>query len=104
MNPHVRIARNVLAELSRIVSEGSPALSTDRGDLFPSDNLPVAALRLKTPVSDYLAYLASLSEDERPSAPKIVLVDDLPFHIVINGFVSVENGLTAINGKLTTIM
>ena len=104
MNPHVRIARNVLAELSRIVSEGSPALSTGRGDLFPSDNLPVAAVRLKIPVADYLTFLAYLSKDERPRASKIVPVDDLPFHIVINGFVGVENGQTAINGKLTTII
>lgn len=104
MNPHVRIARNVLAELARVVSEGSPALSTGLGDLFPSATVPVAAVRLNIPAADYLAYLSSLPTQERPSFSKIVPVDELRFHIVINGFVNVENGRTAINGKLATIL
>ena len=104
MNAYVKISQNVLAELSRIVVERSPALSTGRGDLFPSDTVPVAAIRLKIPAADYLAYLGSLPREEQPSFAKVVPVDDLPFHIVINGFVNVESGRTAIDGKLKTIL
>lgn len=104
MNAYVKISQNVLAELSRIVVERSPALSTGRGDLFPSDTVPVAAIRLKIPTADYLAYLRSLPTEEQPGFSKIVPFDNLPFEIVINGFVTVENGRTAINGKLTTIL
>jgi hypothetical protein len=104
MNAHIRISQNVLAELSRIVVEHSPALSTGRGDLFPSDTLPVAAIRLKIPAADYLAYLRSLPTEEQLSFSKIVPVDDLPFEIVINGFVNVENGRTTVNGKGRTIL
>lgn len=104
MTPHIRIAGNVLAELSGIVAEQSPALSTERGELFPSDALPFAAIRLKIPFADYFAYLMSLPGEERPSAARIVPVDDAPFHVVINGFVTVENGRTTVNGKPTTIL
>jgi hypothetical protein len=104
MDMQIRIARNVLGELSRVVSEGGPALSTERGDLFPSDTVPVAAVRLKIPMSDYLAYLSSLPTEERPSLAKIVPVEDLPFQIVINGFVSIEGSRTAVNGRFATIL
>jgi len=104
VNPRVIISQNVLAELSRIVAEGSPSLSTELGDLFPSDTVPVAAVRLKISTADYIFYLSSLPSEKRPSLAKIVPIDNLPFHIVINGFVSVENGQTAINGKFATLL
>ena len=104
MNPYIKVSRNVSAELARIVAEGGTALSTGRGDLFLSDNLPFAAIRLKIPAADYLAYLTSLPMGERPNFSKVVPVDDLSFHIVINGIVKVEDGRTTINGKLATIL
>jgi hypothetical protein len=104
MNGHIKISQNVLAELSHLVVEHRPVLSTERGDLFPSGAVPLAAVRLRVPTADYLAYLTSLPAGERPSLAKIVPVDNLPFHIVINGFVSVEAGRTAINGKPATIL
>lgn len=104
MKGHIKISRNVLAELSRAVAEHRPVLSTDHGDLFPSDVLPLAAVRLKVPTADYFGYLTSLPADERPSLAKIVPVDGLPFHIVIDGFVSVEAGRTAVDGKRATII
>jgi hypothetical protein len=104
MTPRVIIARNVLSDLSHLVAEATPALSTVRGDLFLPDNLPFAAIRLNIPFTDYIAYLAALPPGERPQAFRIVPVKDLPFHIVINGAVRVENGGTAIGGKPATIL
>ena len=104
MNPHVTIARNVLADLSRLVAEGHPIFSTAQGDLFVSDRLPVAAVRLNIRTADYLGYLAGLPPSERPKIFKIVIVDDLPFNVVINGAVEVNEGRTTIDGTLATIL
>jgi hypothetical protein len=105
METHVKISQNVLAELSRLALECSPTLSTARGDLYPADNVPLGAIRLNVSRTDYLAYLASLPSEERPSARLIVPVDNLPFDIVVNGFISIDaNGRTAINGKTATIL
>ncbi len=104
MNPSVRIAGNVIAELSHLVQTATPALSTQRGDLFPSAALPFAAIRLTIPRADYFAYLKSLPPNEQPSPARIVPVEDLPFDIVVNGFVTVEAGRTAINGRPATLL
>lgn len=104
VNAHTRISQNVLAELSCIVAEGRPSLSTERGDLFASDTVPLAVVRLEISAVHYLAYLTSLPLEERPSFAKIVPADDLPFYMVINGFVSAENGQTTIKGDLATIL
>jgi hypothetical protein len=86
------------------VAEDSPALSTERGDLFPSGQIPFSAVRLKVPPMSYFRYIESLQPDERPDIFRIVFVDDLAFHVVINGFVEVCNGRTTINGKQKTIL
>ena len=104
MNPHVKIARNVLAELAQVVAEAKPALSTANGDLFLPDNLPFAAIRLKISHTDYLKYLAALPVGLRPDVFKLVMVDDLPFHVVINGAVRVDDGGTTIDRKSATIL
>ena len=52
----------------------------------------------------YFRYIESLQPDERPDIFRIVFVDDLAFHVVINGFVEVCNGRTTINGKQKTIL
>jgi hypothetical protein len=105
MKTQVKISQNVLAELSRIFSECSPSLSTARGDLYPSEKVPLAAIRLNVCTTDYLAYLASLPVEERPSPRLIIPVDNLPSDIVVNGLVSIDaNGRTAISGKTATIL
>lgn len=104
MQPLIRVSRNVLADLSRVVAERLPALSTEHGELFPSDTVPLAAVRLKVSTDDYLTYLTSLPREERPNLSKIVPVDGLPFNIVVIGFVSVADGRTAINGKPAKIL
>lgn len=104
MKPQVRISRTVLAELSQCLAERSPVLSTDRGDLFLPEQLPVAAIRLRIPAMSYFHYIESLQPEDRPDIFRIVIVDDLPFHVVINGVVGVSNGRTTINGKQKTIL
>ena len=104
MNPLVTIARNVLAELAHCVAHSAPALSSGRGDLFPSAILPFAAVRLKTSDADYLSYLAALPSDTRPNISKIVMVEDLPFQVVINGFVEVGEAGITINGTPATLL
>ena len=81
-----KCSQNVLAELSRLALECSPTLSTARGDLYPADNVPLAAIHLNVSRTDYLAYLASLPSiyGTSPSARLIVPVDNLPFDIVVN--------------------
>jgi hypothetical protein len=71
--------------------EHSPVLSTDRGDLFVPDQIPAAAVRLRIPPMSYIQYIDSLQSEERPDIFRIVVVDDLPFQVVINGVVAVSN-------------
>ena len=106
MNPTgIRIARNVLLELESTIDQRQPALSTARGDLFLSDNLPVAAIRLKISVQDYFAFLASLTQPGQPEPFKVVPVDNAPFEIVIRGMVEVGKDNTAmIDGRPATIL
>ena len=104
MDAHVRIARNVLAEMAHFVAEATPAQSTANGDLFLPDKLPFAAVRLKISAADYLNYLAALPVGTRPDISKIVLVDDLPFHFVIKGVVRVDDDGTSIDRRPATIL
>lgn len=104
MDPYVKISRSVLSDLSRVVGEGNPILSTVRGDLFVSDRLLVAAIRLNIPVADYLGYLVGLTESEQPKMFKVVIVDDRPFQVVITGAVEVNESGTLIDGKPATIL
>ena len=93
-----------MAELSRCVSERSPVLSTDRGDLFLPEQIPLAAIRLRVPTMSYIDYIESLQPEEKPDVFRIVIVNDRPFHVVINGVVLVSNGRTTINGKQKTVL
>jgi hypothetical protein len=103
--PRIRIARNALAELENIVAGGQPALSTLRGDLFLSGNLPIAAIRLKIKVQDYFAFLASLPHPGQPELLKVVPVDSVAFEIVIRGMVEVGKGnVVMIDGRPATIL
>jgi hypothetical protein len=103
--PRIRSARNVLAELENIVDGGQPTLSTERGDLFLSDNAPVAAIRLKIKVQDYFAFLASLPKPGPPELFKVVPVDNVPFEIVIRGMVEVGKDNTVMfDGRRATIL
>jgi hypothetical protein len=104
MNSHVKIARNVLAEIAQFVAEAKPAMSTANGDLFLPDKLPFAAIRLRTSAAEYLDYLAALPVGIQPDVFKIVIVDDLPFHVVINGVVRVDDGGTTLDRKSATIL
>ena len=70
-----------------------------------SDNLPVAAIRLKISVQDYFAFLASLTQPGQPEPFKVVPVDNVPFEIVIRGMVEVGKDNTAmIDGRPATIL
>jgi|ERR1039458_6846917 hypothetical protein len=103
--PRITIARNVLAELENIVDAGQAALSTERGVLFLSDHLPVAAICLKIEVLDYFAFLASLPQPGRPEVFRVVPVDNARFEIVIRGMVEVQKDNTVmIDGRPTTIL
>jgi hypothetical protein len=104
MQPRIRIAENVLKELAEFVANNEPGMVTGWGDLFILPNLPVAAIRLHKPIGEYMAYLISRNQDQWPSFSKIVPVYGLPFHIVVNSTVTVENGVTGINGKSAVIL
>jgi hypothetical protein len=103
--PRIRIARSVLVDLENIVSHGQPALSTERGDLFVCDSLPLAAVRLKIRLHDYLTFLASLSQSDQPAPFRVAPVDDVPFEVVIRGMVEVrKNNTVLIDGKQATVL
>jgi hypothetical protein len=103
--PRIRIARNVLAELEDVVDRRQPALSTEWGDLFLPDNLPMAAIRLKVKVQDYFAFLASLPRPGQPELFKVVPIDNMPFEIVIRGRVELRKDNTVtIDGRPATIL
>jgi hypothetical protein len=104
-SPRIKIATNVLAELENTINQRQPAFSTERGDRFLSNSLPVAAIRLKIKVQDYLAFLASLPQPGRPELFKVVPVDNMPFEIVIRGVVEVGKDTTVmIDGRPATIL
>jgi hypothetical protein len=103
--PRIRIARNVLVELESAVNGGQPALSTKRGDLFLSDSMPMAVIRLKIKLQDYFDFLASLPQTAQIEPFKVVPVDDVPFEIVIRGLVDVRQDNTVmIDGRPATIL
>ena len=104
-SPRIKIATNVLAELENTINQRQPAFSTERGDRFLSNSLPVAAIRLKIKVQDSLAFLASLPQPGRPELFKVVPVDNMPFEIVIRGVVEVGKDTTVmIDGRPATIL
>ncbi len=100
----IRIADNVLHELAGFVANGEPDLITEWGNLFISPNLPVAAIRLSKPIGEYVAYLISHNKEQWPDFSKIVEVTGQPFHIVVNGAVTITDSKTAINGKPAVIL
>jgi hypothetical protein len=103
--PRIIIARNVLAELENAIDQRQPALSTERGDLFLSDDLPAAAIRLKSRVQDYFAFLAALPQPSRPELCKIVPLNNVAFEIVIRGMVELgKDNTVMIDGRPTTIL
>lgn len=104
MNPRIKIARNVLAELAEIVREGPPVIATDVGELFLAKNLRIGAIRLKISIVDYFNYLAHLPEAERPDVSKVVPIEGCRFQVVINGVVTMKVGTIAINGRAATIL
>ena len=102
----VRIANNILEELTALVTKGQPAFSTSRGQLFIGENLPMAAIRLNVSVDDYIGFLASLPVAERPNIAKVVIGIDGKdaVQVVINGRVTVTGGRIAIDGTPATVL
>lgn len=98
------IAKNVKHELSRIVNEHDPNLSTDRGDLFLADEVGMAAIRLNISTKDYMKFIDGLPTNIRPKAHQIAPVEEDQFQVVVNAPVTIENGTTLINGKEVTIL
>ncbi len=103
MEKILKFSKNIIEELNKLVSAGNPVLSSDKGDLFVSDTAPVSVIRLKIPVTDYLAFIESL-DTEKPKRIHLIPINNESFQIIVNAPVVIENDSTLINGDKVCIL
>ena len=104
MEQILKFSRNITEELEELVSAEKPVFSSDKGDLFVSEAAPVGAIRLKVPLTEYLAFIESLDESERPKKFHLVPIEDEPFQIMVNAPVKLEDGVISIDGRVVRIL
>lgn len=107
MEKPLRFAENILRELEERVANASPALSTERGDLFLWFGMPFGAIKLKIPVSEYFEFTNSLAEEVRPRPINLVPVEGKSFEVVVYSGISpltVKEGLAFIGEKKLVLL
>jgi hypothetical protein len=98
-----RVTEEVLRDLAAFVLNNEPAMVSEWGNLFIPPNSKFAAIRLCRSAEEYVLYLTS-QKKERWLFYRLIPVDGQPFHIVVNGAVTVEDGKTKLNGKPAIIL
>jgi len=90
------IGKNVLAELKQQAVRETADISNSIGDLFILKGAPIAGIRLRIPLADYLGKVTHRAE--------LIPTDDEIFTIVINAEVTVHSGKTFIDGKEAVLL
>jgi len=80
----IKFSNSILDQLDELVKDTQPVLETEKGSLFYSDKLPLAAIKIKIPISQYLDFIKSQDHDVRPRLANVVPVSNRNFEIVIN--------------------
>ncbi|HVM76668.1 MAG TPA: hypothetical protein VMU07_00755 [Candidatus Paceibacterota bacterium] len=87
----IRISNNVLEELKLQASKKAADLSSPIGEVFILETIPVAGIKLRVPLDEYLAKIDGRTD--------IVPTGDAEFPIVVNNEVTVRDKKTFIDGK-----
>lgn len=96
MTPEVKVAQNIIDELTHVVATGTAILKTERGSLFTSVDVPAACIRLNTPIEEHLAFLSTLPTNG--ATYKIIPMNGEAFDIAIIGRVELKDGATLVDG------
>lgn len=101
-----KLAENVLQSLDQCVQRGHPVLSTERGSLYLSNDVPAACIVLKIPIRAYVEFLIGLPDSVRPYGYEVVVIADRPFQIALFslGGLSMENGLMRLGQRIVTVV
>jgi hypothetical protein len=102
----VKLAENVLRSLDECVQSGQPALSTERGGLYLSNEVPAACIVLAIPLEAYRDFLIGLPESVRPYGHDVVVTAGRRFQIALfsMGGVSIENGNVKLGRRIVTVI
>jgi len=97
--PTIKFSNSILNQLDELVRDTRPIIETEKGLLFYSDKLPLAVIKIKIPIDQYLNFIKSQGDDVRPRLSNIIPVNDRSFEIVVNTPLIITNGKVGIGGR-----
>jgi hypothetical protein len=101
-----KIAENVLRSLDGCVQHGVPVLTTARGRLYVSSEVPAACVVLTVPTDVYMEFLKGLPDSTRPYAHEVVVASGRSFQIAIFSLrgLSVQEGRVQFGQRTVTVI
>jgi hypothetical protein len=101
-----KLAENVLRNLDDCVQRGHPTLSTERGSLYLSNEVPAACIVLTISVEAYMDFLIRLPGSARPYGHEVVVTGCRSFQIALFslGGLSIENGSVKLGQRFVTVI
>lgn len=105
-NIMTKLAENVLRTLDECVERDHPTLSTERGSLYVSCEVPAACIVLTIPVKAYMEFLIALPDSARPHGHEVIVAAGRRFQIVLFslGGLSIENEKVRLGRRIVTVI
>jgi hypothetical protein len=106
-NTMTKLAENVLRSLDECVERDHPTLSTERGSLYVSCEVPAACIVLTIPVKAYMEFLIGLPDFARPHGHEVIVVAaGRRFQIALFslGGLSIENEKVRLGRRIVTVI
>lgn len=94
----IKLSQNTIQELEEKITNNAPILSTERGELYTLDNLPLGAIRLKVSLKEYFKFIESLNK-HKPARFYLIHIENKNFQVAINAQVYIKSKKTFINDK-----
>lgn len=95
----MEFSKSVLDALRAKIAKGDIAYSSELGDMFTLEDLPVSGIKLKVPLGKYLEFIESLPAADQPRSDLVVPYEDQDFQVIINAPVVKKGSELYINGK-----
>ena len=103
-NLKITFSNSVLDQLDQLVATAKPIITTDNGELFHSDSLPISVIKTKIPFDEYLDFIRAQDGDNKPRLIHLIPVKDRSFQIVVNAPLVIGNGEVEIEGRIVVLI
>jgi len=103
MNNSLKLSKNQIQKLKKVISESHKLIETERGALFGTAGDIVMAIKLTVSINKYLKFINSLGE-KKPAPKNLIPITGENSDFILFGDIGINGRLVTIDGKEITIL